>query len=359
MLLPKPPRALGLVLSLIAIPYVLASSSSSSSSRYSLITTYNSTNFFSEFTFFSQPDPTNGFVEYVDASTANREGLAGYSQGGVYLGVDHRNVTTSGRKSVRVTSKKTFTTGLFVADIAHMPSGATRAESCGLWPAYWMFGPDWPRGGEIDILEGVNSQRSNSITLHTAPGCSVSNAGSPAGTKLVSPDCQGNSGCGQETDSADNYGVGFNKGRGGYYVMEWTESDISVWFFPRTASGAVKRLVGSGSGSGSGSGHGSAETGLDTSTLGQPLATFVGGSNCSISEHFSEHNIVFDTTFCGDWAGRVWKDDEKCTALAQTCEDWVGQNPDKFVGAYWLINEIKVYQKGGRKTRRREVEFRG
>jgi hypothetical protein len=23
---------------------------------------------------------------------------------------------------------------------------------CGTWPAFWMFGPDWPNGGEIDTL---------------------------------------------------------------------------------------------------------------------------------------------------------------------------------------------------------------
>jgi hypothetical protein len=26
----------------------------------------------------------------------------------------------------------------------------------GTWPAYWLCGPNWPQGGEIDIIEGVN-----------------------------------------------------------------------------------------------------------------------------------------------------------------------------------------------------------
>lgn len=36
----------------------------------------------------------------------------------------------------------------------------------------WMYGPNWPASGEIDIIEGVNLNTHNSITLHTSPGCS-------------------------------------------------------------------------------------------------------------------------------------------------------------------------------------------
>ncbi|KAK4230934.1 glycoside hydrolase [Podospora fimiseda] len=330
---------------------------------YTLIDTFNSSNFFSEFDFFSQPDPTNGFVDYVNISTANHNKLAGYSQGGIYLGVDHHNLTngttTGGRKSTRLTSKTAYTTGLFIADIAHMPSGKTRAEdSCGLWPAYWMFGPNWPNSGEIDIIEGVNTQKANSITLHTANGCSMSNnTGSISTTKMVSSDCEGNGGCGQQTQALETYGIGFNSGGGGYYIMEWTESFISVWFVPRSNAETVTKLLNTIDTSNSSSIS-------ITSSLGgqQPLATFNGGNDCSISNHFANHNIVFDTTFCGDWAGKTWKSDSTCSALADTCEEWVGQNPEKFVSAYWLINEIKVYQKKGgsnNKTKREAVRFRG
>jgi beta-glucanase (GH16 family) len=39
--------------------------------------------------------------------------------------------------------KQNYTKGLFVADIAHMPA------ACGLWPAFWLSGSDWPNNGEI------------------------------------------------------------------------------------------------------------------------------------------------------------------------------------------------------------------
>lgn len=326
-------------------------------SSYNLVDAFDSTNFFNEFDFFAQADPTNGFVKYVDAATANRDGLAGFSQGGVYMGVDYSNTTTTGRRSVRVTSKKAYTKGLFIADIAHMPAGAAGSGSCGLWPAFWLFGPNWPNSGEIDVIEGVNSQTSNSITLHTSAGCSISNAGSLSSTKLLSANCQGNEGCTQATSASNNYGAGFNAAGGGVYAVEWTDSAIQVWFFPR-GSALASQLASDGSSSRSRSTNqstASSATAPNPSTFGTPLAAFVGGPNCSIGQHFANHNIVFDTTFCGDWAGRVWANDQTCSALASRCEDYVGQNPAAFSQAYWLVNGLRVYQAGGQQARTASV----
>lgn len=55
-----------------------------------------------------------------------------------------------GRDSVRISSKQTYDDALFVLDLEHMPEG------CATWPAFWTVtkkGP-WPRGGEIDVIEG-------------------------------------------------------------------------------------------------------------------------------------------------------------------------------------------------------------
>jgi hypothetical protein len=92
-----------------------------------------------------------------------------------------------GRSSVRISSKKSWGTGsLVVVDLAHVPGG-----QCGTWPAMWLLGPNWPWGGEIDIIEGkilrcckeaafggigewelmertgVNSNTKNLMSLHT------------------------------------------------------------------------------------------------------------------------------------------------------------------------------------------------
>jgi hypothetical protein len=254
---------------------------------YSIGDTYNTSNFFSEFSFFTASDPTGGFVDYSSAVSANISSLAGYSNGAVYLGVDHTTENpTGGRGSVRVTSNKAYTQGLFVADIAHMPGGI-----CGVWPAFWTFGPNWPASGEIDIIEGVNQQTTDSITLHTASGCTMSSTGSLSSSSLTQADCNagnGDDGCGFTTTNTQGYGAGFNAIGGGVYAMEWTSSAIEVFFFPRTS---IPSDITSGS--------------PDPSTWGTPVASF-SGSGCDIDSHFSNHNIVFDTTFCGQWAGSVW-----------------------------------------------------
>ena len=43
-----------------------------------------------------------------------------------------------------------------------MPTG------CGTWPAFWANGPNWPAGGEIDILEGVNGFTQNQVSLRSS-----------------------------------------------------------------------------------------------------------------------------------------------------------------------------------------------
>lgn len=91
---------------------------------YSLVNTYDATNFFDYFNFFTAVDPTAGYVEYVSEDVAMSENLARYQNGQVYLGVDYTTYNPSaGRASVRVTSDIAYTQGLFIADIAHMPGG--------------------------------------------------------------------------------------------------------------------------------------------------------------------------------------------------------------------------------------------
>lgn len=95
------------------------------SAAYGLVDTYDSTNFFSEFTLFSGADPTEGFVNYQgDQSAASSAGLINTNNNQIYMGVDHTNTvatSSAGRPSIRVTSNKAYTHGLFIADIAHMP----------------------------------------------------------------------------------------------------------------------------------------------------------------------------------------------------------------------------------------------
>ena len=185
-----------------------------------------------------------------------------------------------------------------------------------------MTGPNWPSSGEIDIIEGVNTGSQNQMTMHTSDGCS-----------LAGSDCEGNTGCPVIGGGSSSYGSGLNSANGGMYAMEWTSSQISIWFFS----------------------HGSEPGDINSanpnpSNWGTPTGSFAGGSGCDIDSHFMNNNIIFDTTFCGDWAGNVWSSDGTCSALASTCQDYVQNNPNAFQDAYWAINSLKVYTQDGATT---------
>lgn len=99
--------------------------------------------FFEQFNFWDAPDPTNGFVQYQNQDNAQDANLINTASGSIQMSVDTTQTISGGRRSVRIESKNTYSSGLFIIDASHMPVG------CGTWPAFWMYGPDWPAGGEI------------------------------------------------------------------------------------------------------------------------------------------------------------------------------------------------------------------
>lgn len=295
---------------------------------YILEDSYTPDNFFSMFDFFTASDPTDGFVRFLDQSAAQAAGLIETNNNSVYMGVDHTNIASApGRASVRLTSTKAYNHALIILDAAHMPQG------CGTWPAFWTVGPNWPHGGEIDIIEGVNSQSSNAMTLHTGPGCQVTKSAklfagavSNLNCDINAPGQPTNAGCGILATKSQTYGTGFNSNNGGVYAMEWTSGGIAVYFFPR---GSVPGDITSGT--------------PTPSAWPTPLAMW-SNSGCPIDTMIKNQQIVFDTTFCGGWASAVWASDSTCSSKASTCEAYVANNPSAFANAYWSINSLKVYQ---------------
>jgi hypothetical protein len=105
---------------------------SATGGAYSLVKSYCSGSFFDQFDFFTGSDPTHGFVEYillsihtdcsyVDRTTAESANLISQSNGTVYITPDFKEIAPSGRKSIRLESKDTFTEVLIIADFAHLP----------------------------------------------------------------------------------------------------------------------------------------------------------------------------------------------------------------------------------------------
>ncbi|KAI6198249.1 Beta 1,3 (4)-glucanase [Aphelenchoides fujianensis] len=96
---------------------------------------------------------THGFVNYLTKRQAAARNLTRLVGGRLFVGADAKNVVKAGA----------YNHGLFLLDLQHMPGG-----QCGSWPAFWLYNiNDWPQKGEIDVIEGVNCQTFNSMTLHT------------------------------------------------------------------------------------------------------------------------------------------------------------------------------------------------
>lgn len=94
-----------------------------------------------------------------------------------------------------------------------------------------FLGPNWPAGGEIDIVEGVNNYTHNQATIHTDVGCTLPTTSSStlaiSGTVVGGTDCAalttGNQGCGIRASTNDSFGAGFNANGGGVYASMLTK----------------------------------------------------------------------------------------------------------------------------------------
>jgi len=290
--------------------------------------------FFDNFDFFNQADPTHGMVNYLSQSDAQAAGLA-YVQddGTVIMKVDNTTQLNVGesRNSVRIQSKKTYSSGLFIADIYSMPHG------CSVWPAFWAVGGNWPEGGEIDIIENVHDATFNQMTLHTSEGCSLDASPNASSnykrteaftSTILSTVCQSsptyNDGCAFQSTDPSSYGHAFNMVAGGVYATLLSSEGVSIWNFPRTDIPADIEALNP-----------------NPTSWGVPAA-FWSATSCDISSHFPSSpglQLVFDITLCGDWAGATYTS----AGCPGTCAQAVA-DPSKFDFARWAVNYVAVYQ---------------
>lgn len=291
-------------------------------------------NSFDKFDYFSDTDPTNGFVTYVsqeiaetlnltyastssavlrvdtsDADTSDSSDSSGSSdssdssgtnsgqstssgqssqggqnnQGGQGAPGQRRRATATSRNSVRVTSKNQYNKGLFIFDVIHTPYG------CGTWPALWFSDvANWPSYGEIDVMEAVNNATSgNQVTLHTKSGCKMDHKRKQTGT-TTHDNCywaaNNEAGCGVQ-GNASTFGEDFNTLGGGVTAVEWRAAGIRVWQFERDS---IPDDISNNS--------------PNPSSWGRALADFPD-TGCDIGSHFKNQSIIINIDLCGDWAG--------------------------------------------------------
>lgn len=290
---------------------------------------YQGDNFFEQMNFFTGDDPTHGTVTYVDQQTAFSQNLAYVdSNGNVIMKGDDTNWLPMGvnRSSVRVSSTHQYNTGLFILDLNRAPWG------CATWPAWWTLGGgQWPYTGEIDIIEGVHDNEHNQVAWHSGPNCSLTPTSNFTGSLVYTNgqpnlNCFGlindNAGCGVGAWSQASYGPSFDAGGGGVFAMKWDEEGIAIWNFYRNA---VPLDITAGQPKPSG--------------WGKPVAS-LSPLGCDPISNFVNHSIIFDITFCGDWAGNSYA----TSGCPGTCPERL-MDPSNFVNASWSINHMKVYKK--------------
>ncbi|KAF7346887.1 Glycoside hydrolase family 16 protein [Mycena venus] len=283
--------------------------------------------FYNSFNFEAIADPNHGRVNYVSKATAMSQNLTFSSANTFILRGDWKTVlndsSTTGRNSVRIRSNNAYTTHVSVFDIVHMPQG------CGTWPAIWETNEaNWPNGGEVDIVEGVNDQGNDQVTLHTVAGCTMPASRTQTGTSgQLNCDTSVN-GCSVNVGQAPSYGPTFNADGGGWYAMERTNVFINVWFWSRKAANVPADVSVGG-------------TTVNTSNWGTPVANFPN-TTCNFPQFFDAHNIIINLNFCGDYAGQ--SSVYAASGCPSTCKSYVDNNPEAFSNAYFWFNSINIYQ---------------
>jgi len=295
------------------------------SGNYTLLDAYQGENFFDGWNFYSQADPTGGLVTFETQKQAEQNGLAYIRSDGIaVMKVDNATHLKSGqpRKSVRISTKKSYGRSLIVLDAYSIPHG------CAVWPAFWTTSSAkrWPAGGEIDIIEGVNTQVGNQMTLHTKTGCRLDTNAAFTG-QVVGTNCaasaNGNAGCGVLNNAPNSFGHGFNTNNGGIYATLILNSGVSIWHFPR---GSIPQDL--------------LNDDPNPSGWGTPSA-FWASSSCPAGEFIdTSQQIIFDITLCGDWAGNsnVYQQ----SGCPGSCAAAVA-NPANFNDAHWHVASVKVY----------------
>jgi len=299
---------------------------------YKIAQNHSGANFFDGWVFTEGIDATTvGNVLYQPQAAALQQQLAYVNnQGHAIIKVDNTTVgqgDTYGRASVKINSTASFGKGsLVIMDAWHMPYG------CSVWPAYWSQGSpadEWPRFGEIDIVENVNQATVNQMALHTTQGCTLAQGTQVTG-KIVSHDCfngtNGNQGCIVQGASDATYGAGFAAAGGGVYALEWSSegNGIRIWFFQR---GSIPADV---------SGDSPNPSGWGTPTAAWPE------SGCNSSQFFGPQTLILDITLCGNFAGAPAIFQATCSGV---CTDLI-KTPSNYNNAYFDISYVRIFSDG-------------
>jgi hypothetical protein len=164
------------------------------------------------------------------------------------------------------------------------------------------------------MIEGVNFQTINQMTLHSGSTCSITPvaAGKQNGT-TISTDCNeqdSSSGCSITSGNSHSMMNDFNSASGGVHVMQWTDNGIRMWLFNRNnIPPSIQNK----------------NTMPNVCEFGTPDAYFTG---CNFNSNFASNHLVFTNTFCGDWAGASGV--FPTAQCGNDCPTYVANNPTAY-----------------------------
>ncbi|TIC48412.1 protein phosphatase 2A regulatory B subunit [Wallemia mellicola] len=297
----------------------------------SLAFAYEGNNFFDGWVYnYSATDnTTQGNVHYLDKPNAELQNLTFINEdGNAIIRVDNFTDGSEdpdfGRNSVKLVSKDSYDIGsLIVFDADHLPYGDS------VWGAFWSLNDETKQDdeGEIDIFEGVNSQLTNRVALHTREGCTQANStDNPFTGQVISTNCDykanGNQGCSIQSKDENSYGEKFSDNGGGVFAMLWNHDGIQFWFFDRDE---VPDSITEGQAD-------------PTRDFGEPLG-YYSSEGCNMTEYFKTQKLVINITLCGLWAGEEYNKEND----TRMCTDLV-KDPENYNDAYFSIKSVKVYK---------------
>ncbi|KAI0354274.1 hypothetical protein OH77DRAFT_1426345 [Trametes cingulata] len=303
---------------------------------YNLVKNFSGTNFFNGWDFVDGFDnTTNGHVNYVPQANATADHLAFVNDAGhAIIRLDNTSFVPFNfkRNSVKIVTHDFFPIGsVFLFDALHLPFG------CSVWPSFWTMGPNWPHGGEIDIMEGVNKMTNDQMTLHADSGCvqapNVQQLGTTNGADC-SAGANSSIGCTVVETQPNSFGDGFNSHGGGVWAAQFDTSGIFIWFWNRSTIPADVSANGNS---------------VDPSTWGTPSGAWPA-SSCNVSQFFTPQQLVIDITLCGDFAGQPNIYQQTCggplgNSTVDICyiDNVINNGTSDYANAFFEIQYVKVF----------------
>lgn len=340
-------KKLILFVCLLLALYNLMPRHESSTCSHKLVATFGDVDLIDAFEFVTSEDPNDGYVEYVNETTAFDEALAlpwlphWYAQTypdswpaarrefkeipsywPTVIRADWRttpSMTAKGRKSVSLRSKQKFGPGtMMVVSFSRVP-----IQHCGVWPSFSAVSVDTSSNdhGEIHLYNGANMDTANLMFLQQHIGHDHAHF-------MKEQSCN-NSQTRWWRQDLGSFGENVNHMGGVTFAMDIANDRVRIWVLW-------------------GRRYDKHQAELDVNLWPEPVATYnlTEARVDDFSQLLANVSMNLKINFCGKYAGGVMWARSGCRASTgvQTCEEYVRENAARFVDSVFQIEYIKFFE---------------